>query len=293
MQLKNLTLLHQGKVRDIYELPNKNWLIVATDRVSAYDVILPTEIPGRGIVLTQMSNYWMRKFEDLVPNHLVDNPEPFRYGADKEEQDWLRSRCVEVKRLLPLKVEAIARGYLSGSAWSQYQETGEVNGIALPPGLQLSERLLQPIYTPSTKADTGHDENITFDETISRRLLTGGKAYEVRTLTLQIYLEGSKHTMGRGLLTADTKFEFGVDPYDQDQIYLMDEVLTPDSSRFWLATDYQVGSNPPSYDKQIVRDYLDSIGWDRQEPAPELPQDVVEQVAQRYWDALKILTSEY
>ena len=291
MQLKNLKLLHRGKVRDIYELPNLNWLIVATDRLSAYDVVLPTEIPKRGIILTQMSNYWMNRFEDIVPNHLVDWRLAHENGADDEEMRWLEGRCVEVKRLIPLKVEAIARGFLSGSAWTQYNDTGEVNGIPLPPGLQLSQKLSQPIYTPSTK--DVHDENISFQETIDRRLLTAGQAERIRRLTLELYYEGAKHTSSRGILCADTKFEFGVDPENRDEIYLMDEVLTPDSSRFWSVMDYQMGSNPPSFDKQIVRDYLDSIGWNRQEPAPELPDEIVEQVVNRYFEASKVIIGDF
>lgn len=288
MRLKNLKLLHRGKVRDVYELPNKNWLMVATDRVSAYDVVLPNEIPGRGIVLTQMSNFWMRRFEHEIPNHIIDDQFAWEHGADAEEKAWLKLRSVEVKRLVPLKVEAIARGYLSGSAWTQYQDTGVVNGIPLPPGLQLSERLPEPIYTPSTKSDI-HDENITYEETVSRGLLRNGTANKVRAWTLKLYGEGAKYSSSRGLICADTKLEYGVDPDDQSQLYLMDEALTPDSSRYWSVEDYRLGVNPPSYDKQIIRDYLDSIGWDRQPPAPELPEELVTQVSERYFQALKII----
>ena len=231
----------------------------------------------------------MKKFEHEIPNHLVDSKFAHEYGADDEEKAWLKLRCVEVKRLVPLKVEAIARGFLSGSAWTQYQDTGEVNGIALPPGLQLSERLPGgPIYTPSTKSNI-HDENISYDETVTRGLLTGGTASKVREWTLKLYGEGAKHAASRGLLCADTKFEFGVDPEDQSQLYLMDEALTPDSSRYWSVEEYQLGVNPPSFDKQIVRDYLDSIGWDHNPPAPELPEEIVTQVSERYFQALKII----
>ena len=291
MRLKNLKLVHRGKVRDIYELPNKNWLIVATDRVSAYDSVLPTEIPGRGIVLTQMTNFWMQRFEDIVPNHLVDPTMAYLHGTSDEEQDWLRGRCVEVLRLVPLPVEAIARGFVSGSAWAQYQDTGFVNGEELPHGLQRSQKLPRPIYTPSTKGE--HDINITFVDTIRLGLLTDGKAQKVKALTLQLYTEGAKHTMSRGLLCADTKFEFGTHPQDRDTIVLMDEVLTPDSSRFWSTEEYQIGVDPPSFDKQIIRNYLDSIGWDRTSPAPELPADIVERVEERYWDVLKRITGHF
>ncbi len=294
MKLKNqnLKLLHKGKVRDIYRVPNGNWLIVTTDRLSAYDHVLPTEIPGRGIVLTQMSNFWMKQVADLVPNHLIDTVSPhICYGSNPEERDWLQGRCVEVKRMVPLKVEAIARGFLCGSAWTQFNETGMVNGIDLPPLMQKSERLPEPIYTPSTKEK--HDVNITYEETISRGLLTGGKAPVIRDLTLELYKRGALRAKERGLICADTKFEFGTDPKDPDKIYLIDEVLTPDSSRFWLATDYKPGTNPPSFDKQIVRDWLDSVGWDRQEPAPALPEDIVAYVSERYWDAFQKICGEF
>ncbi len=292
MKLKNLKMVHSGKVRDIYRISDDQWLIVATDRVSAYDVVLPNTIPGRGVVLTQMSNWWMKRFEHILPNHLLSEDGSF-HGSTQEERDWLKGRSVVARRLVPLKVEAIARGFLSGSAWSQYQENGTVNGIELPPGMALSQVLREPIYTPSTKAATGHDENITYEETISRGLLTGGLAPRVKSLTMKLYEEGANHTMSRGLLCADTKFEFGIDPKVPGAVYLMDEVLTPDSSRYWSTLDYRMGENPPSFDKQIIRDYLDEIGWDRVAPAPVLPDVVVAQVSDRYWEALRIITSEF
>lgn len=291
MRLKNQKLIHKGKVRDVYLLANGNLLIVTTDRVSAYDTVLPTEIPGRGIVLNQMSNFWMEKLQDIVPNHIVDARLGASHGSTAEEQDWLHSRCVEVKRLVPLRVEAIARGFISGSAWAQYQESGTVNGIQLPEGLQRSQRLPQPIYTPSTKDK--HDENISYLETITRGLLTGGRAIKIRGLAMSLYEAGNNHAKSRGLICADTKFEFGFDPKYPDEIYLIDEALTPDSSRFWEASQYEVGTEPPSYDKQIIRNYLDSIGWDRVSPPPELPEAIVKQVEQRYWDALKRIAGKF
>lgn len=295
MRLKEHKLVHRGKVRDIYELPNKNWLFVATDRVSAYDVVLPTPIPERGIVLTTMSNYWMKKFEDVVPNHLVDTETAFMYGADKYEKRFLMGRSVEVRRLTPIMVEAIARGFITGSAWEQYKDDNRVvNGLILERGLQLSQRLSETIYTPTTKAHVGHDENISYLDTVRRGLITGGRADEVKDITTRLYEMMAEHTRSRGILMADTKLEFGFDPYIKydGPIYLMDEIGTPDSSRYWEAMSHSLGVNPPSYDKQILRDWLDSIGWDRKEPAPEIPESIVQQIRDRYFDALRIITSE-
>lgn len=290
MKLK-YPLVHSGKVRDIYLLPNKNWLIVATDRVSAYDVVLPTEIPGRGVILTQLSNFWMKKFTDIVPNHMVSTMPA--YGDTAEEQNWLRGRSVEVKRAIPLKVEAIARGFLSGSAYTQYKDTGQVNGIRLRSDLELSQRLPEPIFTPSTKAPVGeHDENITFEDTVRLKLLKQGMAFDVRRITLQLYGEAAKYAKERGIIIADTKFEFGQDPYT-NKLMLIDEVLTPDSSRFWDGSEYVLGKNPPSMDKQIIRDYLDEIKWNRKEPAPELPDEIVDRVVSRYEEVFSRLTKTF
>lgn len=272
----------RGKVRDIYDLGDK-LVIVATDRISAYDSVLPTLIPGKGIVLTLLSAAWCRLMTD-VPSHLVSTdvasyPSPF---DSFEEQ--LAGRSMLVKRAKRIDLECVVRGYLSGSAWNEYSRNGSVCGIRLPKGLRMSDRLDEPVFTPSTKAQSGHDENITLDQ--AAVIVGEDVAREVRKLSLSIYERAREYASRRGIIIADTKFEFG---FIDGRIAIIDEVLTPDSSRFWLAEQYEPGISPPSLDKQFVRDYLDSIGWDHSPPAPSLPDEIVEKTAERYRLALKLL----
>lgn len=284
--LLGLPLLHRGKVRDIYAVSNEALLMVATDRLSAFDVVLPDPIPGKGEMLTQMSNFWFSKTAHLIPNHLldVDVAEVLPDGVDPEL--YLR-RSVVVKRLRPLPIEAIARGYLSGSGWKDYQANGKLCGIVLPPGLRRAEKLPEPIFTPSSKAAIGsHDENIEFDRVIE--LIGTELAEKVRETTLAIYRFAVAYAARRGILIADTKLEFGQD--EAGALHVMDEILTPDSSRFWPADEYQVGINPPSYDKQFVRDYLETLDWDKAAPGPELPVPVIAGTVERYAEALHKLT---
>lgn len=284
--LPGLPLLHRGKVRDIYAVSNEALLMVATDRLSAFDVVLPDPIPGKGEMLTQMSNFWFGKTAHLIPNHLldVDVAEVLPDGVDPEL--YLR-RSVVVKRLRPLPIEAIARGYLSGSGWKDYQANGKLCGIVLPPGLRRAEKLPEPIFTPSSKAAIGsHDENIEFDRVIE--LIGTELAEKVRETTLAIYRFAVAYAAQRGILIADTKLEFGQD--EAGTLHVMDEILTPDSSRFWPADEYQVGINPPSYDKQFVRDYLETLDWDKAAPGPELPVPVIAGTVERYAEALHKLT---
>ena len=285
--LPGLELLHRGKVRDVYALSDQHLLIVATDRLSAFDVILPDPIPGKGEILTRISNFWFAKTAATMPNHLtgIDVASVLPIGVDAA---LYVERSVVAKRLKPVPVEAIARGYLIGSGWKDYQATGSVCGIRLPTGLRQAEQLPEPIFTPSTKAAAGdHDENVGFDhvvETIGAEL-----ADQVRTATLALYREAAVFAAERGILIADTKFEFGTD--DASRLYVMDEMLTPDSSRFWPADEYRVGISPPSYDKQFVRDYLETLDWDKRAPGPPLPQAIIDGTNQKYADALKRLTS--
>lgn len=285
-RLHSLPLLHRGKVRDLYAVDARRLLIVATDRLSAFDVVLPTPIPGKGHVLTAVSNFWFRRLAHILPNHLTgDAPEDV---VAPEERDQVAGRAVVAWRLKALPVEAIVRGYLVGSGWKDYQTGGAVCGIALPPGLRLAERLPQPIFTPSTKAAVGeHDENIDFERCSA--LLGPALAAQVREAALSLYTEAAAYAAGRGILIADTKFEFGLDA--DGRLTLIDEVLTPDSSRFWPADQYRVGENPPSFDKQYVRDWLTMSGWDKRPPGPELPPEVVERTAEKYAEALRRLTA--
>lgn len=285
--LTSLSFLHRGKVRDLYEVDAQHLLIVQTDRLSAFDLILPDPIPGKGEVLTTMSNFWFKKLQHIIPNHLSDiTPESVVSVA---EQDQVRGRAFVTKKLKPLPVEAIVRGYLVGSGWKDYQKTGSVCGIALPAGLREAEKLTHPLFTPSTKAAMGdHDENIAFDEVVN--LLGESRATEVRDATIALYVEAANYAASKGIIIADTKFEFGVD--NEDRLYLIDEALTPDSSRFWPAESYQVGSNPPSFDKQFVRDWLETSNWNKQAPAPHVPQEILQKTADKYHEALQRLTAE-
>ncbi|MDW8323254.1 MAG: phosphoribosylaminoimidazolesuccinocarboxamide synthase [Burkholderiales bacterium] len=283
--LKSLPLVHRGKVRDLYAVDAQRLLIVATDRLSAFDVVLPTPIPGKGRVLTALSNFWFRRLAHILPNHLTG--EAAEDVVTAEERDQVVGRAVVVRRLKPLPVEAIVRGYLVGSGWKDYQATGGVCGIALPSGLKLAEKLPQPIFTPSTKAAVGeHDENI--DYARCEALLGRELAAQVRAASLALYTEAAAYAASRGILIADTKFEFGLD--EAGRLILIDEALTPDSSRFWPADQYRVGVNPPSFDKQYVRDWLEASGWDKRPPAPELPPEVVARTVEKYAEALARLT---
>ena len=273
--------LSRGKVRDLYEVGN-DLLIVATDRLSAFDVVLPTPIPDKGRVLTQLSLFWFNTLADIVPHHVLraaDFPAP----ADAYRQE-LAGRSMLCRKTQPVPIECVVRGYLAGSGWKDYRATGKVCGVALPPGLRESDRLPAPIFTPSTKATTGHDENISFDEVVAR--VGGDRAEQLRSVSLQIYRRAAACAEPRGILLADTKFEFGL---LGGELIWIDEALTPDSSRFWPARDYQPGRSQPSFDKQYVRDYLESIGWNKQPPGPQLPPDVVERTRAKYREAYRLL----
>ncbi|MDD2725027.1 MAG: phosphoribosylaminoimidazolesuccinocarboxamide synthase [Methylovulum sp.] len=284
--LATLKLLARGKVRDIYDIDDHTMLIVTTDRLSAFDVILPDPIPGKGRVLTQVSNFWFNKLQAIIPNHLTDIPLE-QVVPDPTEREQIEGRAIVVKKLRPLPVEAIVRGYLIGSGWKDYQKTGAVCGISLPEGLQQAQQLPEPIYTPSTKAGVDqHDENVTFAHTVE--LIGRNLAGQVRDASLLLYKTAADYAKGRGIIIADTKFEFGVD--DKGTLYWIDEALTPDSSRFWPADQYQVGISPPSFDKQYVRDYLETLAWDKTYPAPALPAEVAEFCAAKYREAEVRLT---
>ena len=284
--IPGLPQIGRGKVRDIYSVDDDHLLIVTTDRLSAYDVVLPDAIPGKGEVLTTLSNFWFRMMADLVPNHLTDVP----LSAVIDDPDCVRrleSRALVVRRLKPLPIEAVVRGYLIGSGWKDYQETGSVCGIPLPEGLEQASRLPATIFTPATKAEAGdHDENISFERV--EAMIGPDLAAKVRDLSIAIYERAAAYALQRGIIIADTKFEFGLD--DEGRLYLIDEVLTPDSSRFWPSADYQVGISPPSYDKQYVRDYLETLDWDKTAPGPELPAEVRRRTSEKYHEALAVLT---
>ena len=280
--LTSLPLLHRGKVRDIYGVDDRYLLIVQTDRLSAFDVILPDPVPGKGEVLTRLSNFWFARLGHVIPNHLsgIAPEEVVKTAADRAQ---VTGRAFVVKRLKPLPIEAIVRGYLAGSGWKDYKKTGAVCGIELPAGLQEAQQLPQPLFTPSTKAAIGeHDENISFAET--QKLLGEARAAEVRDATLALYTQAAEYALTKGVIIADTKFEFGVDA--AGRLYLIDEALTPDSSRFWPADQYRIGSNPPSFDKQFVRDWLEASGWNKQPPAPEVPFEVLQKTSDKYHEAL-------
>jgi len=281
-----LELLARGKVRDIYAIDDEHLLIVATDRLSAYDVVLPKPVPGKGEILTRISNFWFGMMQDIVPNHLTDMPLE-SVVSDTELCSRLRPRSMIVKRLRPLPVEAVARGYLIGSGWRDYLDSGSVCGIDLPAGLEQASKLPRTLFTPATKAEAGaHDENISMERT--EELLGQALARQVRDLTIRIYERAAEYAGQRGIIIADTKFEFGLD--DDGKLYLIDEILTPDSSRFWPAAEYRAGTSPPSFDKQFVRDYLDTLDWDKTAPGPELPDEIVQKTLQKYQEALDRLT---
>jgi len=285
-QLAELTLIHRGKVRDVFALPKNELLIVATDRLSAFDVVLPDPIPGKGEILTRMSNFWFQQTAQLMPNHLTGKRvrDALPRGADVVLYE---NRSVIARRLHALPVEAIVRGYLIGSGWKDYQASGQVAGIRLPAGLRQAELLPSPIFTPSTKAALGdHDETISFDTLVER--IGGALAEQVRAATLNIYQFAAGYASARGILIADTKLEFGLD--DAGRLLVMDEMLTPDSSRFWPADSYRPGASPPSYDKQFVRDYLETLDWNKTAPGPRLPQAIIDATRANYQTALRRLT---
>ena len=284
--IKSLKLIHQGKVRDIYAIDANTMLLVSTDRLSAFDVILPTGIANKGAMLTQMANFWFEKLKHIVPNHLTGiAPESVVNNAADREQ--LGARAVVVKKLKALPIEAIVRGYLVGSGWKEYKTKGTVCGIALPAGLREASKLPTPIFTPSSKAAVGeHDENISLQQ--CAELIGAEMAQKVAKVAIQLYSEAAEYALTKGIIIADTKFEFGLD--NNGLLHVMDEVLTPDSSRFWPLESYKVGSNPPSYDKQYVRDWLESIGWNKAPPAPALPNEVAQKTSEKYLEAFEKLT---
>jgi phosphoribosylaminoimidazole-succinocarboxamide synthase len=286
-RIRGLKKIHQGKVRDIYDVDAEHLLIVATDRLSAFDVVLPDPIPFKGQVLTQISLFWFEKTAHMTANHL-SGLKVEDVVSEPEDRAQLAGRAMVVKKLSALPLEAVVRGYLSGSGYKDYKQHGSVCGIALPGGLQMAQQLPQPIFTPASKAPPGHhDENIDFDAIV--KLIGRELADEVRRVALQIYGFASEHARARNIIIADTKFEFGVDK--SGRLYLIDEVLTPDSSRFWPMTSYKPGFSPPSFDKQFVRDYLESLHWNKKPPAPHLPSDIVMRTSENYREALKLLTA--
>jgi len=288
-KLQNLELIAQGKVRDIYAINEHYLLIVTTDRMSAFDVVLPNPIPGKGEVLTQLSKFWFDQTKDIVPNHLTDDLNIEDIISDNDQLAYFKNRSMIVKRLNPLPIEAVVRGYLIGSGWKDYQQTGAVCGIELEKNLQMASQLPKPIYTPATKAEVGeHDENISYEETIN--LLGEELARQVREIAINIYNFGVSHANERGIIIADTKFEFGLD--SNGELYLIDEVLTPDSSRFWSIEDYKIGISPPSFDKQYLRDYLETLDWNKSAPGPDLPQDVIENTTDKYRNAYQAIIAE-
>ncbi len=282
----NLPLIHRGKVRDVYQVDDQHLLMVASDRLSAFDVVLPDRIPLKGALLTQISNHWFDQTKNMVPNHLTPiNVQEVIPAADAD----LKKRAVVVKKLTPLPIEAIVRGYLIGSGWKDYQRTGGICGIALPDGLRQAEPLPEPIFTPSSKAAVGeHDENITFSQTAD--LIGKELACQVRDTSLQLYRFAAQKAQEKGLIIADTKFEFGLD--ENGTLVLMDEVLTPDSSRFWDAKHYRIGTSPESFDKQFVRDYLETLDWDKTPPGPALPKAVIQRTAEKYHEAYERITGK-
>ena len=282
--IDNLKLIARGKVRDIYRIDDDYMLIVTTDRLSAFDVVFPQPIPQKGELLTQVSNFWFARTGDIVTNHLSDLK--LSHYVSQQDYDLLKSRSIIVRRLKALPVEAIVRGYVIGSGWKDYQATGKICSIELPTGLQQAAQLPEPIFTPSTKAAVGdHDTNVSFEHTVD--LIGEEKAMQVRDISLRLYQFAAEYARARGIIIADTKFEFGLD--DQDQLVLIDEILTPDSSRFWPADQYQPGISPPSFDKQIIRDYLETLDWDKTPPAPEIPQGIIDKTRQKYQEVRDIL----
>ena len=284
--LKSLKLRHRGKVRDIYDIDDRHMLIVTTDRLSAFDVVLADPIPGKGAMLTAMSNFWFARTRTLIPNQVADIPLA-QVLKDPAERTPVEKQAVVVRKLKALPVEAIVRGYLAGSGWKEYQKSGTVCGIKLPAGLKEADKLPEPIFTPSTKAAVGqHDENISFEK--AAEILGRDMAEKVKQATIAIYKDCAEYALTKGIIIADTKFEFGLD--EQGTLTLIDEVLTPDSSRFWPADQYKPGTNPPSFDKQYVRDWLEASGWNKKAPAPKLPAEVIAKTAEKYQEALRRLT---
>lgn len=283
--IPSLEQIYSGKVRDVFAVGDDKLLLVATDRISAFDVILGDPIPGKGKVLTALTNFWFERLKDVIPNHLTGiAPESV---VKPEEIDQVSGRAVVSKRLKPILVECVARGYIIGGGWKDYCATGSVCGVKLPAGLRQAEKLPEPIFTPAAKAEVGtHDENISFERVVE---LYGERiATIIRDTTLKLYKEAADYALTKGIIIADTKFEFGMD--DEGNVYLMDEVLTPDSSRFWPADDYEVGTSPKSFDKQFIRDWLESQPWDKTPPAPKVPEDIIEKTADKYREALRRLT---
>ena len=286
--IESLPLIHQGKVRDIYAINDETMLLVSTDRLSAFDVILPTGIANKGAMLTQMANFWFEKLKHIVPNHLTGIA-PESVVTNDADKAQLGARAVVVKKLKALPIEAIVRGYLVGSGWKEYKQKGTVCGIPLPAGLQEASKLPSPIFTPSSKAAVGeHDENISIAQV--EDLIGKDMTQQVAKVAIQLYSEAAAYALTKGIIIADTKFEFGLDT--NGVLHVMDEVLTPDSSRFWPAETYQVGSNPPSYDKQYVRDWLESVHWNKAPPAPALPDDVAQRTSEKYMEAYEKLTGQ-
>jgi phosphoribosylaminoimidazole-succinocarboxamide synthase len=283
-QIKTLPRIGRGKVRDIYAVGADKMLIVTSDRLSAFDVVLSDPIPDKGRVLNQMANFWFERLGHIVPNQLT-GIDPESVVAD-EERAQVRGRSVVVRKLKPLPIEAVVRGYIIGSGWKDYQKTGKVCGIELPRGLQQAQKLPEPIFTPATKAQSGHDENISFEEV--EKLVGGELARKVRDISIRLYQEAADYAAAKGIIIADTKFEFGLD--ENNELVLIDEVLTADSSRFWPKDSYRVGISPPSYDKQFVRDYLETLDWNKEPPAPKLPPDVIARTSEKYREALQRLT---
>ena len=280
----SLPLLHRGKVRDIFDINDDNMLIVTTDRLSAFDVVFDQPIPEKGMILTSIANYWFQKTEHIVQNHLTGIS--LEEVLSKNEAEMLTGRAIVVKKLRPLAIEAVIRGYLIGSGWKEYLSSGMVCGIPLPQDMRLAQQLLRPLYTPSSKAGVGeHDANISFQET--ETIVGSALASQIKDVSLKIYQFAAEHAFSCGIIIADTKFEFGLD--EDNQLTLMDEVLTPDSSRFWSAADYQPGSSPKSYDKQIIRDYLETLDWDKKPPAPRLPDNIMAKAAEKYHQVHSIL----
>ena len=281
----SLAKIYSGKVRDLYAIDDKTMLIVASDRLSAFDVILNESITGKGEILTQISNFWFNKLAHIIPNHFTG--QTVYDVLPENEARTIERRAVVVKRLTPIKIEAVVRGYLSGSGWKEYQKSGTVCDIRLPEKLREAEKLPETIFTPSTKAAVGtHDENISFEQ--CTQIIGESLAYEVRRKAIDLYEEASEYALSRGIIIADTKFEFGLD--ENGTLTLMDEVLTPDSSRFWAVDTYHIGSNPPSFDKQFIRDWLIQSGWNKQAPAPTIPADVLTKTVEKYQEALRLLT---
>lgn len=285
-KLKSLKQVYQGKVRDIYQIDDEHWLIVTSDRLSAFDVILPDPIPKKGMVLTTVSNFWFERFSSKVKNHLSDMKLE-DIIQDEQELEIIRGRSVVARKLKALPFEAIVRGYVIGSGWKEYQSTGAICGIQLPKELQQAQQLDTAIFTPSTKAAVGdHDINVSFNEIIN--LVGKDIAEKVRDLSIEIYTEAAKYALEKGIIIADTKFEFGLD--ENEEIVLIDEALTPDSSRFWPQASYKVGESPKSYDKQYVRDYLETLDWDKKAPGPKLPQEIIDNTSNKYLEACERLT---